>query len=171
MKPRIQIALGLAATAILVVLDEMLSYSGTALLAVVAILSIFSVIRRERLPMFVRVFSTGATFYLGYLTCLIGRTMEPGFTGYGVWMSLLGFGIYASLPMLALLCIWRGRFRLAIVAGMFPVCLALASAVAAYEEHLFVQQHRNGVGPTARWTVLNHWLAYDAETQRLSGSD
>lgn len=43
--------------------------------------------------------------------------------------------------------------------------------LAAYGEHQFVQRHRDGVGPTARWAVSDHWLSYDARTQILSGSD
>jgi hypothetical protein len=166
-----QIAVGFAATVTLAVLDELLPDGGMTLLAAVAVLAIVSVIRGERLPLFVRVFATGATFYLGYMMCLIGRTMEPRFTIYTVQMALVVFGLYATLPTLALLRIWRGRIRAALVASVFPISLAVASAVAAYEEYQFILQHRQGVGPTARWTVSNHWLAYDAETQRLSGSD
>jgi hypothetical protein len=152
-------------------LDELLPDRGMTLLAVVAVFSLTSVIRGHRLPLFVRVFATGATFYIGYVMCLVGRTMEPRLTGYTIQMAFVVFGLYASLPTLALLRIWRGRVRVALVASVFPVSLAVASAVAAYEEHQFIQQHRGGVGPTARWTVSHHWLAYDAQTQELSGSD
>jgi hypothetical protein len=58
-----------------------------------------------------------------------------------------------------------------IAASVIPLCFAAAFAVAAYEEHRFIQDHRQGVGPTARWTVPHHWLAYDAQAKHLSGSD
>ena len=55
--------------------------------------------------------------------------------------------------------------------GFRPVSLSVAAAVAAHEEHELVQLHRDGIGSTAHWTVSNHWLACDARTQTLSGSD
>lgn len=171
MSRKAQSALGIGATVALAVLDELIADGGMTLLAVVAALAVTSAIGGQRLPLFVRVFATGATFYLGYVMCLVGRTMEPRFTVYTVQMALVAFGIHGTLPTLALLRIWRGRVRAAVVASVFPVSLAVASAVAAYEEHQFIQQHRHGIGPTARWTVSHHWLAYDAETQVLSGSD
>jgi hypothetical protein len=171
MSTKTQTALGIGATVALAVLDELLPDGGMTLLVVVAVLAVASAIGGQRLPLFVRVFATGATFYLGYVMCLVGRTMEPGFTRYTVQMALVIFGLYATLPAVALLRIWRGRVRVAVIATVFPVSLAAASAVAAFEEHQFIQQHQHGIGPTARWTVSNHWLAYDAETQRLSGSD
>jgi hypothetical protein len=171
MSNKTQIALGIGVTVALAVLDELLPDGGMTLLVVVAVLAVASAIGGQRLPLFVRVFATGATFYLGYVMCLVGRTMEPRFTAYTLQMALVVFGLYATLPTLALLRIWKGRVRLAVIACVFPVSLAAASAVAAYEEHQFIQQHRHGVGPTARWTVSNHWLAYDGEKQRLSGSD
>jgi hypothetical protein len=54
---------------------------------------------------------------------------------------------------------------------MFPACLLVALAIAGYEEYRFIQKHRQGVGPTARWTAPSHWLAYDATSQTLSGGD
>ena len=171
MSTKTQTALAIGATIALAVLDEVLPDGGLLLLVVVAALALASVIWGLRLPIFVRVFATAATFYLGYVMCLVGRTTEPGFTADAVQMALACFALYAVLPTLALLRIWRGRLRVATVASVFPVSLAVASAVAAYEEHQFIQQHRQGVGPTARWTVSNHWLAYDGVTRKLSGSD
>ena len=171
MSTKAQAALGIGATVALAVLDEVLPDGGILLLVVVAALALASGIGGPRLPLFLRVFATAATFYLGYVMCLVGRTMEPRFTGYTLQMALVCFGIFALLPTLTLLRLWRGRLRVAVVTSVFPVSLAVAAAVAAYEEQQFVQQHRDGIGPTARWTVSNHWLSYDAQTQILSGSD
>ncbi len=171
MSTRTQSALAIGATVALAVLAEVLPHGGFLLLVVVWVLALASGIGGERLPVFVRVFATAATFYLGYVMCLAGRTMEPGFTGYTLQMALVCFGLFAALPTLTLARLWRGRLRGAVVASVFPVSLAAAAAVAAYEEHQFVQRHRDGVGPTARWTVSDHWLSYDARTQILSGSD
>jgi hypothetical protein len=171
MSTKTQTALGISAMVVLAVLDEQVSDGGITLLVIVAVLAVASAIGGQRLPLFVRVFATGVVFYFGYVMCLVGRTMEPRFTVYTVQMALIAFGLYAALPTLALLRIWRGRVRVAVVASVLPISLAVASGVAAYEEHRFIQEHRHGIGPTARWTVSNHWLAYDAKTQQLSGSD
>ncbi|MEO7412227.1 MAG: hypothetical protein ABIZ81_02630 [Opitutaceae bacterium] len=166
-----QTASGLAATILFAIAEENLPGGGIPLLVVMAGLAVAAAIWGPRFPLYLRVFVTGATFYLGYVTCLVGRTMEPGFSLHTLSGVFLLFGLYAALPTLTLLRLWRGRLRLAVVASVFPVSLAIASAVAAYEENQFIEQHRDGIGPTARWTVSNHWLAYDAKTQHLWGSD
>lgn len=171
MTPKMHIGLGIGATVILAVLDESLPDGGLSLLFVVGVLTVMSAIRGPRLPLFVRVLATGATFYLGYVVCLVGRTMEPGFTPYTFQTALMVFGLYATLPTLTLLRLWRGRLRAVVMASVLPVSLVAASAVAAFEEHQFIQQHPQGIGRTSRWTVSNHWLAYDAATGVLSGSD
>jgi hypothetical protein len=171
MSTKTQGVLGVGATVALGVVDEWLPDGGTTLLVVVAALALASAVKGQRLPLVFRVFSTGATFYLGYVTCLVGRTMEPGFTAYTIRMALFVFGLYATLPAVALLRIWPGRVRVVLIASVFPVSLAAAALVASFEEYQFIQRHQRGVGPTARWTVSHHWLAYDAETQRLYGSD
>jgi hypothetical protein len=171
MSTKTQAALGIGAAVALAVLDEVLPDGGILLLVVVAALTLASGIGGPRLPLFVRVFATAATFYLGYAMCLVGRTMEPRLTGYTLQMALVCFGLFAVLPTLTLARIWRGRLRLAVVASVLPVSMAVAAAVAAYEEFHFVRQHRDGIGPTARWTVSDHWLSYDARTKILSGSD
>jgi hypothetical protein len=165
------VSLGIVATLMLVLVDEGIVDGGMTLLVVVAALALASLIGGRRLPLFIRVFATGATFYLGYAMCLVGRTMQPQFTISTVLMALMMFGLMAALPTLALLRIWKGRLRVVIVASVFPVTLAVASTVAGYEEHQFIRQHWHGVGPTARWTVSNHWLAYDAEEKKLRGGD
>jgi hypothetical protein len=171
MRPKTQVTFGIGATVTLAVMDEVLPDGGMTLLIVTACLALASAIGGQRLPLFMRVFATGTTFYLGYVMCLVGRTMEPGLTGYTVRMAVFIFCLYAILPTFALLRIWRGRVRVGLVASIFPLSLAVASAVAAYEEKQFVERHPNGIGTTSRWTVSNHWLAYDAETKRLYGSD
>lgn len=171
MSSRAQTVAGIGATVALAVFDELIPDGGLTLLLTVAALALASAIMGHRLPLFVRVFATGATIYLGYAMCLVARTMGPGFTGDTVRMALFCFALFAGLPALALLRIWRGRVRVIVVAGVFPVSLAAACAVAACEENQFIQQHPRGAGPTARWTVSNHWLAYNAETGELSGAD
>ena len=167
---KLQTSLGLAATLTLVLISELLPVSGLTLVAV-ALLTLASAIGGIRLPLFLRVFTTGATIYLGYLMCLLGRTTGPHFTVNTALAASFIFGAFVTLPMLALLRIWSGHLRVVIVASLFPISLAIASAVAAFEEHEFIQQHREGVGPTPRRTVSHHWLAYDAQTKRLSGAD
>lgn len=174
MSQKTQIALGLGAAVVLAALneiDDIDPWGGLPVYVLTVLLAVTAAVRGRRLPMFLRVFSTGMIFYIGFVTCLVGRTMEPGFTDYTVGSALFVFGVYSALPSLALLRIWQGRLRIAIVTGLLPVSLAAASALAAYEEYRFIQQHPNGVGMTARWTASNHWLAYDAKTQRLTGSD
>src|SRR3954469_5405787 len=150
MSPKTQATLGIGVTVALVVMDELLADGGMLLLITAAGLALASGIGGERLPLFVRVFATGTAFYFGYDMCLVGRTMEPGFTSYTVKMAFLLFCLYASLPTLALLRIWRGRIRVALALSVFPISLAVASTVAAYEEKQFIEQHPNGIGTTSR---------------------
>ena len=81
------------------------------------------------------------------------------------------FAVFAALPTLGLVRAWQGRPRVLVSTLMLPVALVGACGVAAVEESRFIAQHHSGVGPTARWTVPQHWLAYDASTSRLYGSD
>src|SRR5690242_5024540 len=108
MSPKTESALGVGATIAVIALDQWLPDRGMLLLIIAAGLALASVIGGRRLPLFMRVFATGTTFYLGYVMCLMGRTMEPGFTTYTVKMAFIVFCLYASLPTLALLRIWRG---------------------------------------------------------------
>jgi hypothetical protein len=87
-------------------------------------------------------------------------------------MALFFFGGFAALPFMSLLRLWRRRVAVAIIVAALPASLGLAASVASFEEYRFVQHHcDSGVGPTARWTVSNHWLSYDAKEQKLYGSD
>ena len=143
----------------------------TLLVAAGVIIAAVSLVRGSRLPLGVRAFLTGMTLMAGSMTCLWGRTMEPQLTLQTAKFALIAFALRDGLPNLALLRLWRGRVRVLLVVGMFPACLMMAHAIASYEEYRFIQKHRYGVGPTARWTVSNHWLAYDATSQKLSGAD
>ena len=102
----------------------------------------------------------------------VGHTMKPGLTAYTVGMTVQCFGMFALWPALSLLCLWRGRLRTLFIIAVLPVGLAVATVVAAAEEHIFIRMHREaGIGPTDRWTVPNHWLSYNLETGTLHGSD
>ncbi len=164
--------LGLVAAAAAAIASESLQQGGfLILLATVFILTVTGMVGGQRLPLWIRIFSTASCFYLGYAVCLAGRTMRPGFNPDTFRMSLMVFGLYATLPALALLRIWRPGLRIAVVASVLPISLAAADAVASFEEYQFVRQNPDGTGPTARWTVSDNWLAYDAENRRLTGSD
>lgn len=171
MNAKVQTGLGLGAVLAFVAWRESTTGQPWVVLAVVYTLAAAAAIAGARLPLWVRILATGTTAYLAYGLCLMGRTMEPHITLRGLLMAFLAFAWCALVPTLALLRAWRGRVRVLVVGLMFPVALALAFAVAAYEESLFVRQHPRGVGPTARWTVPDHWLSYDAERGVLSGSD
>ena len=166
-----QIVLAVFTVIGVIALDATRHDGGLALLAFVGALAVACAVWGKRLPVYFRVLATGATLYLGYGLCLAGRTMEPGLTPHTFQMAMFLFLIYASLPTLALLRVWRGKLRIGIIAGMFPASMLLAMCVASYEELRFIRDHPNGSGPTPRWTISQHWLSYDAQTRVLSGSD
>jgi hypothetical protein len=137
-----------------------------------ALVTIIGLVFGTRLPIFVRTLFTVLIFYFGGTIALVGRTMEPGLTPYTAGMALEFFALFALWPALSLFRIWSGRLRIALVLLVLPISLALAFSAAAAEEYIFVQKYRvSGVGPTPRWTVSNHWLAYYPETGKLDGSD
>jgi hypothetical protein len=145
---------------------------GISLLVAMALLTITSLIGGLSLPLFVRCFFTVLIFYFASTICLVGRTMEPGLTAYTIGMALTCFGMLALWPAISLLRLWQGRLRLLFALLVFPAGLFFACIVAGAEEQIFIRIHQDGgVGPTARWTVSNHWLSYDAETKSLDGSD
>ena len=73
-----------------------------------------------------------------------------------------------TVPVAAVALETRSDFARLAPAGGF----AMALLVAGIEERVFVIKYRDtGVGPTPRWTVGTHWLAYDRDTGRLYGSD
>ena len=74
--------------------------------------------------------------------------------------------------MITLLPLWRLRRGFLLLCLILPLSFGFGLTVAAIEERIFIYKYREtGVGPTPRWTVWNHWLAYDAETKELTGSD
>ena len=167
------ITIGLAATVAFAAAVEFVPVvGGLVCMGGAGLLLIVALVRGQRLPVSLRVFATGVFFYYGYSMCLLGRTMAPGFTRYTVSMALTYFAIFALLPGLSLIRLWRPRLAFSLVTLLLPVSLGAAALVAEFEEQSFVRTHRGtGVGPTARWTVSHHWLSYDREAQRLDGSD
>jgi len=171
MNPKLQTALGIGATALLVAITEPIRIGGLLMFIAVILLAISSLIAGERLPLFVRVLATGTIYYHAFVMLLIGRTTEPHLSADTITMAIFYFGLFALLPVLALFRVWRKRIAVALAAVVLPVALIAACTVAAYEEKAFVRQHAEGIGPTGRWTVSHHWLAYNAETQELYGND
>jgi hypothetical protein len=163
---------GILSAVVLFVGLEFLEDADLAIMIGGALLLIVALIRGTRLPLMLRVFITACIFYWAYIACLIGRTMQPGLSGYTVGMALTVFAIYGCWPGLALFRLWRPKIAVGVLCALFPVALALAAVVAGTEEYLFVRKyHDTGVGPTKRWTVSNHWLSYDKDAHRLDGSD
>jgi hypothetical protein len=126
----------------------------------------------RHLSLLARVFITTQIFCWNFMLCLLGRTVEPGITRGNTSMALLYFGIYGFVPGLCLLRLWRWKLGAIFLGALLPVGFALALVVAGIEERVFVIKYRDtGIGPTPRWTVGTHWLAYDRDTGRLYGSD
>lgn len=170
MKTGKQIGIGIASGIGLAVVFEFVPDGGIAVLIGMGIVALVGLVFGRRLPLLARVLFTILIFYFGATMALVGRTMEPGLTGYTFGWALLCFSILALWPSLALLRLWDGGFRFALIVAVLPVSLAFA--VAGIEETVFIQKHKEtGIGPTARWTVSNHWLSYDAKTRKLNGSD
>jgi hypothetical protein len=167
-----QVFTGTLVALALAVALEFMSHGDLVVIVGGGILLIIALIRGKRLPLALRVFATAMVFYWAYINCLIGRTMQPGLSGYTVRMALTFFAIFGLWPGLALFRLWNSKTTLLLLGLLFPVAFLLASAVAGTEECLFVRKYRvAGVGTTPRWTVSNHWLAYDKVAQRLDGSD
>lgn len=162
------LVVGLAASAVIQAVPD----EGISLLVTMALLTFTSLIGGRRLPLFVRSLFTVLIFYFATASCLVGRTMEPGLTTKTVVMAITCFGIVALWPALSLLRLWQGRLLLLFAVLVLPVGFFIACIVAGAEEYIFVRIHQDeGVGHTARWTVSNHWLSYNAETKLLNGSD
>ncbi len=94
---------GLSATVLLAALSEVLPCGGLILVAAVVALALFATIQGTRLLLALRVFATAIIVYFAYGMCLVGRTMEPRFTPYTVSMALWCFGLFATVPTMALL--------------------------------------------------------------------
>jgi len=126
----------------------------------------------RHLSMSARVFITAQIFCWNFMLCLLGRTVEPGITRGNTYMALLYFGMYGFVPGLCLLRLWRWKVGAIFLGSLLPIGFALALVVAGIEEQVFIIKYREtGIGPTPRWTVGMHWLAYDHDTGRLYGSD
>ena len=172
MKTYAQVFLSLVTVVAYVGVLQMVPSGGIISMIVVGVTTLTAAAVGPRLHLALRVFITAIIFEFGYSMCLVGRTMEPGFTRSNFGMALCFFAMFAALPFLSLLRLWHRHAAIALLAAALPVSIGMAASVAAFEEDRFVQHHRdNGIGPTARWTVSNHWLAYDALEQRLYGSD
>lgn len=155
-----------------VALVESLQYGFFLEMGMVGLGAMTALVGGRSLPIPLRLFITVVFFDFGYGMCLVGRTMGPGLTIPAVGMAAFFFGMMALYPFLAVFRIWRVRTALVLMLLSFPVCFAVAAGVAGYEEAEFVRKHEaKGVGPTPRWTVSNHWLAYSATERKLTGSD
>lgn len=142
------------------------------LLSLGVIFLLFGVIRGRRSSHAFRAFVSMIVLYWGYSMCLVGRTTGPGLNTATSGMAFTCFVIYGIWPGFVLLRLWSLRYGVAFLVALFPVAFLLAALVAGTEESLFVRKYRDtGIGPTERWTVSNHWLAYDRDKQRLDGSD
>jgi hypothetical protein len=136
------------------------------------VMLILSLICGARLTLSARTFIKAQIFCWTFMLCLLGRTVEPGIKRGNVSMMLLYFGIYGFAPRLCLLRLWRLKFGAIFIGSLLPVGFAMALITAGIEERVFVIKYRDtGVGPTPRWTVGTHWLAYDRDAGRLYGSD
>jgi len=172
MEDKRQIAWGVLSGIALSGVLEVVPDCGISLLACMAIVTAVGLFGGRRLPPLVRVLFTVLIFYFGGTAAVCGRTMAPGLTHYTLNCALGFFALCALLPSLTLLRLWTGPLRVLFIASVLPVSLALAFTVAGLEEFMFVQKHKAaGVGPTARWTVSNHWLSHNAKTGALDGSD
>jgi hypothetical protein len=140
------------------------------LLGTTLIISLAAGTRHLSLP--ARIFITTQIFCWNFMLCLLGRTVEPGITMGNTYMALIYFGIYGFVPGLCLLRLWRLKLGAILLGSLLPIGFALALLVAGIEERVFIIKYRDtGIGPTPRWTVGTHWLAYDHAAGRLYGSD
>lgn len=172
MKTSHQIFLGVLFGAVLFIALEFVPDGDLVVMISGALLLLLALIRGTHLPVLVRAFVTSYIFYWACIMCLIGRTMEPGLTGYTVKMSLVVFAVLGWWPGIALFRLWRPKIAAFLLCALLPVGFILAATIAGTEEYLFVRKYQDiGVGATSRWTVSNHWLSYDKNTQTLNGSD
>jgi hypothetical protein len=163
---------GVVAGTVAVAVMETLPDGGLTALVGMAVVPLTGFMLGLRMPLWLRVACTIATFYFGASLALVGRTTAPGLS-WETGSQAAGFAVaFAGLAAASLLAMWPRRIGTALLAAWLPVCLAVAFGLAAMEEAAFVRAHRAaGCGPTARRTVSMHWLAYDAAKGELYGSD
>ncbi len=172
MKAARDITVGILVSLAFFISLEFVPHDDLVLIITGIVLLIAALVRGQQLPLMLRVVSTAYVFYWGYSACLVGRTMDEGLSGYTTGMALLFFGLYGAWPVFTFFRLWRLRIAIALASAALPVGFFVAAAVAGAEEYYFVRKYQNtGVGPTPRWTVSNHWLAYDRDAHRLYGSD
>jgi hypothetical protein len=171
----LQIIAGVATGVGFAVLSEVFvtSHEGAIItLLLAAGLLLVCLVKGRKLPVFLRSCASVLILYWGYSACLGGRTMEVGLTRTTIGMAMTCFVIYGVWPGIAFMRLWPARAGILLLCLFLPASFAIAHAVASAEEYLFVQKYKEtGVGPTARWTISQHWLAYDKEHKRLDGSD
>jgi hypothetical protein len=174
-KPTQQIAFGaLAGFAFELIGDLLINASITSVvfLSLTALIVFCAAVWGQKAPVPFRSFASALIFYWAVQTCLLGRTTGPGLTAATFGMTVTTFFLLGSWPGLALLRLWSLRRGAILFLALFPVAFLLATSVASIEEYLFVHKYeKTGVGATSRWTVSNHWLAYDKDTRQLGGSD
>lgn len=172
MKRTIQIIAGFIIAIVYIYLLEITPFGGAIRFFMITLVTVIDLIFGRRLPFLLRIIFTILIFDFGYNMCLIGRTMAPEISFYTIRMALYFFFLFAVLPAITLLRLWERKIVLRFIIAVLPVSFILALFVAGLEEHLFIRKYREtGVGPTARWTVSNHWLAYDPIKKKLYGSD
>lgn len=172
MRASLQISGGVIAGIALAIILETVPYNGISTLIGMVIVTVVGLSAGRSLSLLVRTLFTVSIYYFGATTALVGRTTAPGLTLYTLGWALYCFLLIGLAPALALLQLWVGRPRAVLLGAVLPTSLILAFSLAWVEEAMFVQKHKKlGIGPTARWTVSNHWLSYDAATGKLDGSD
>jgi hypothetical protein len=174
-KPSLKIAFGAVAGVAYELIDDLLVDGAVASLisiSLTALIVLWAAVRGQKAPAPFRSFVTALIFYWAFQTCLLGRTTGPGLSAASFGNATFTFFLLGLWPGFALLRLWplpRGAILFLI---LFPVGFLLATSVAGIEEYAFVRKYQNtGAGPTNRWTVSNHWLAYDKDTHQLGGSD
>ena len=174
-KPSQKIIGGLLMGLALTLVDRFMINGPTATLislALQASILIYGVARGLKAPLALRAFLSILVLNWAFGACLMGRTTGPGLTGETSGMAVTTLLLYGAVPGLALIRFWPRRVGAASFLALFPLAFLLATTAAGLEEYLFVQKYQStGVGPTSRWTVSMHWLAYDKGTHRLGGSD
>jgi len=122
-----------------------------------------------RMPLSLKTWSTGIFLIWGLYGSIGGRTVNVHITAETITWSIFTFA-FMSLPLLLPLYRLWGRSLKSTIATAFPiVTLLLGILIGTIEEKIFILHHENGVGPTPRWLVNSHWIAY--EKGKLRGGD